>query len=143
MTSDSLTICPYKRGETWVFDDARTKLKEEAFVCGASEMISRLVSTKRIRHAEKGFAMTFSDKPIDGHDAVLSLLRPDEYEGNWYQGYVAGLRMECWLCPALFCYFPAAPEKIYVRADPLPQGVNPIWEPRGDEEPRRFVQAPA
>jgi len=143
MSSETLVIYPYLlNGTCWVFDDARTGLKEEAFVCGASEMISRLVSTKRIPHAEQGFAMTFADHPFEGHDAVLSLLRPDEYEGNWYHGYVAGMRMECWLCPALFAYFPAAPEKIYVRADSLPAGVNPIWEPPDDAEPRRFVEAP-
>ena len=38
-----LTIHPYLLHETWVFDDPRTGLKEEAFVCGATEMISRLV----------------------------------------------------------------------------------------------------
>lgn len=111
-----MTIYPYKLRDTWVFDDPHTGLKEEAFVCGATEMISRLVATKRVPHAEHGFAMMFSDQPFEGHDAVLSLLRPDEYEGNWYDGYVAGLRMECWLCPALFCYFTVAPVKIYVRA---------------------------
>lgn len=50
---------------------------------GASEMISRLVSTKRIPLAEQGFAMTFSDQPFGGHDALLSLLRPDECDGTW------------------------------------------------------------
>jgi hypothetical protein len=137
-----MTLHPYKLRDTWVFDDPRTGLKEEAFVCGATEMIDRLVSTKRIPRAEQGFAMTFADQPLEGHDVVLSLLRPDEHSGNWYHGYVVGLRMECWLCPALFCYFHAAPEKIYVRADPLPAGVNPIWEPPHDREPRRFVAAP-
>ncbi|MEI8227932.1 MAG: DUF6717 family protein [Planctomycetota bacterium] len=142
MRSDRLTILPYKLRETWVFDDPRMGLKEEAFVCGATEMINRLVSTQRIPSAEEGFVMTFADQPFEGHHVVLTLLRPDEYEGNWYHGLVAGLRMECWLCPALFCYFPSAPEKIYVRADPLPAGVNPIWEPPDDAEPRRFVAAP-
>jgi len=142
MNPETLTIYPYRLRDCWVFDDARTHLKEEAFVMGASEMISRLVATKRIPRAEQGFAMTFSDEPFAGHDAVLSLMRPDEYEGNWYHGYVTGMRMECWLCPALFTYFPAAPEKIYVRADPLPVGVDAIWEPPDDAEPRAFVEAP-
>ncbi len=35
--------------------------------------------------------------------------------------------MEGWLCPALFHYFEATPKKIYVRLDPLPEGVDPIW----------------
>lgn len=143
MTSEPHVIYPYLLRDTWVFDDPRVGLKEEAFVCGATEMMSRLVSTKGIPRAEQGFSLSFSDRPVvDGHDAVLSLLRPDEYEGNWYNGDVVGLRMECWLCPALFCYFDSAPEKIYVRADPLPVGVNPIWEPPDDTEPRRFVEPP-
>ena len=86
--------------------------------------------------------MTFSDKRVEDQDVILSLLRPDEHGGNWYHGYVTGLRMECWLCPALLCYFESAPQKIYVRADPLPVGVNPIWEPPDVAEPRRFVEAP-
>jgi len=40
-----LTIYPYLLGQTWVFDDPRTGLKEEAFVLGMTEMISRLVKT--------------------------------------------------------------------------------------------------
>jgi len=43
MTATHLTIYPYKHHDCWVFDDPRTGLKEEAFVCGATEMISRLV----------------------------------------------------------------------------------------------------
>jgi hypothetical protein len=58
---------------------------------------------QRIPRASEGRA-SFADEPFAGHDMVLTLLRPDEYEGNWYHGYVAGLHMECWLCPALFCY---------------------------------------
>jgi hypothetical protein len=46
-----LTIYPYLLHETWVFDDARTGLKEEAFVLGMTEMISRLVEAKAIPHA--------------------------------------------------------------------------------------------
>ena len=142
MSQATLTIYPYKFHECWVFDDPRTGLKEEAFVCGATEMISRLVASKHLPRAEHGFALTFSGEPFAGQDVALELLRPDEHEGNWYHGEVAGLRMECWLCPALYCYFAAAPERIYVRAEPLPAGVNPIWEPPAGRETRRFVAAP-
>ena len=142
MSQSTLTIYPYKLGECWVFDDPRTGLKEEAFVCGATEMISRLVATKRIPRAEQGFTLTFASESFAGHDVALVLLRPDEYEGNWYHGHVGGLHMECWLCPALYCYFSDAPEKLFVRAESLPIGVNPIWKPPDDREPRRFVTAP-
>ena len=140
---DPLVIYPYlRRDNCWVFDDSVMRIKEEAFVCGASEMISRLVSTKRIPRAEKGFTLVFSAQPFVDHDAVLSLLRPGEFGGNVYQGYVAGLGMECVLFPSLFYNCEVLPEKLYVRADPLPSGVNPIWDPPDDAEPRRFVEAP-
>jgi hypothetical protein len=142
MTATQLTIYPYKHHDCWVFDDPRTGLKEEAFVCGATEMINRLVATRQIPHAEHGFALSFSGTPFPAHDVELSWLRPGEHDGNWYHGTVTGLAMECWLCPALFCYFVDAPARIYVRADPLPEGVNPIWEPPADAQPRRFVEPP-
>ena len=136
-----LTIYPYLIDETWVFDDERTSLKEEAFVCGATEMISRLVEVKEISHASRGFAMRFSDEPF-GHDAVLTWLRSDDEQlglaGNWYKGVVAGEEMESWLCPALFLYFQSAPKTIYVKVEQLPDGVNPIWDNDGSEG-RRFV----
>jgi hypothetical protein len=40
-----LTIYPYLIDPIWVFDDERTCLKEEAFVCGASEMITRITAS--------------------------------------------------------------------------------------------------
>ena len=42
----AFTIYPYRLGDCWVFDDARTGLKEEAFVLGSSEMMTRLVEAK-------------------------------------------------------------------------------------------------
>jgi hypothetical protein len=74
----SITIYPYRLGNCWVFDDARTGLKEEAFVLGSSEIMARLVEAKGIPQAEKGFALTFSDEPFEGHDAELSWLRSDD-----------------------------------------------------------------
>ena len=57
-----MTLHPYFfQGTCWVFDDQQTGLKEEAFVLGASEMISRLLEAKGIPNAEHGFAMQFSD----------------------------------------------------------------------------------
>ena len=150
-----LTLYPYLfESEVWVFDDERTGLKEEAFILGMSEMITRLVEHKRIPNAAKGFAMSFSDKPFEGFDAELNWLRSDDSQivpdqdgnaspltGNWYRGVVVGEEMEGWLCPALGLYFTTAPKKIFVRAESLPPGVNPIWEPPPGDVPRRFVSA--
>jgi hypothetical protein len=153
-----LTIYPYLlENACWVFDDERTGLKEEAFVLGMSEMITRLVESKGIEGARRGFALGFSLEPFEGQDAVLHWLKRDETQvfwqpdgslgqvcGNWYGGVVAGLEMEGWLCPALFLYFQTPPEKIYVRAEPLPAGIDPIWHVDRDAAgTRRFISAPA
>jgi hypothetical protein len=151
------TVYPYLQARTWIFDDARTGLKEEAFVLGMSEMITRLVETKGISEAKNGFALDFSDEPFEGADAELKWLRSGDPQvvpgrdgsasqvfGNWYGGNVAGQQMEGWLCPALGLYFHAAPQRLFVKAEPLPAGVDPIWHvSREDAQAVRFVSAPS
>ena len=153
---NTLTIYPYLIDHTWVFDDERAGLKEEAFVLGMSEMISRLVGHKGIRDAALGFTLHFCDEPFEGFDAELIWLRSDDSQvvpgehgsasqiwGNWYRGAVAGQQMEGWLCPALGLYFQAAPKRIFVKAESLPAGVDPVWHvSRDDALARRFVSAP-
>lgn len=82
-----LIIYPYLIGSTWVFDDERVGLKEEAFVCGMSEMISRVIKVKGVLNAGQGFAMQFSDVPFELADVELHWLRADEpgsiLSGNW------------------------------------------------------------
>ena len=139
-----MTIYPYLIDPIWVFDDERTGLKEEAFVCGMSEMITRMIEAKTIPNAAKGFQMTFGDEPFDGHDVELLWLRADEPNspmgGKWYSGTIAGQEMQGWLCPALFCFFPSAPPRLFVKADPLPPGIDPIWHVSPDDpRQRRFM----
>jgi len=138
----ALTLYPYLHFSCWVFDDERTGLKEEAFVLGMTEMITRVVVHKGIPEAERGFALTFSDRPLAGHDVELRWLRADPAGGNWYEGEVVGRRMEGWLCPALLLYFRDPPPRIFVRCDPLPAGIDPIWNPPPGVSGRRFVEAP-
>lgn len=137
-----ITIYPYRYEDIWVFDSEETGLKEEAFIRGASEMISRIVEAKSIPNPGQGFALTFSNEPFDGQDAVLEWLRSEvpgvPTSGNWYAGTIAGEKMECWLCAALFCFFETAPLLLFVRADNLPEGVDPIWHDP-DGKGRRFV----
>jgi hypothetical protein len=150
-----LTIYPYLLDHTWVFDDAATGLKEEAFVLGMSAMISRFVEYKKIPSAALGFALQFSDEPFEGFDAHLdwgetgdSQTVPGQdgsasYFGNWYTGMVAGRKMTGWLCPALGLYFYNAPKRLFVKVEPLPAGVQPIWRiSRDDAKAKRFVSAP-
>ena len=135
-----MTIYPYLLySNVWVFDDERTGLKEEAFVSGMSEMISRMIVAKGIPNAAQGFMMQFSDQPFD-HDVELTWLRGDVpgawMVGNWYSGNVAGELMEGWLCPALEFYFDVAPQRLFVRADELLENVDPIWRV-SPEDPRQ------
>ena len=139
-----LTLHPYLFAGTtcWVFDDERTGLKEEAFVLGTSEMISRVVELKKIPNAAKGFLLSFSDQPFDNHDVERVWIRTQVGGGDWYEGDVLGEYMENWLCPALFCYFETPPKRLFVWCDALPAGVDPIWNPPPGEAGRRFVEAP-
>jgi hypothetical protein len=153
----ALTIYPYLLGKNWVFDDPRTGLKEEAFVLGMSEMISRLVEIKGIQSASKGISLQFDSQPFEGADADLTWLRSGDSEvlpgkdgsasqifGNWYKGKIVGEEMEGWLCPALGLYFKTAPARIFVKVEPLPAGVDPIWRIEKDAPgAMRFVSAPA
>ena len=150
-----MIVSPKCSISNWVLDDARTGLKEEAFVLGMSEMMTRLAEAKRIPNAVKGFMLQFSDEPLEGHDAELTWLRSDDSKvvagkdgsasqvfGNWYKGMIAGEEMLGWLCPALGLYFRAAPARIFVKAEPLPAGVDPIWHvSRDDAMAVRFVSA--
>ena len=149
-----MTLFPYKNEEydCWVFDDSTNKLKSEAFVLGASEMIQEVVNRKGIPNADKGFALTFGAEPFEGHDVELSWIEAGDYTytndndetvtvpGNWFGGCVGQLMMICWLCPALFHYFSEVPKKMYVKADPLPEGADPIWHDATDNI-RAYVEA--
>ena len=116
MPNAMLLIHPYKVSETWVFDDEHFGLVQEPFVLGASEMIDAILATLKppIENAERGFRLLFSASPFPGCHAELVRLR-EEIGGNWYQ--FADGSMEGWLCPALFHYFPQAPDRIYAKAE--------------------------
>ena len=114
MANSILVIKPYKAHGTWVFDDERHGLVQEPFVAGIPEMIDRL--TAHIPDAEKGFRLTFAAAPFPGATNHFDLVR-SESGGNWYRDPAAN--SEGWLCPALFHYFKAAPERIYARADAI------------------------
>jgi hypothetical protein len=150
-----MTLHPYLYHDIcWVFDDPQTGLKEEAFVLGASEMISRLLEAKDIPNAERGFTLSFSDRPFD-HDVKLTWMSSVQAAkatgqavsnlpavGNWYTGDVAGQRMVAWLCPALYEYFEAAPKRIFVKAEKLPEGVDPVWHISSDDpQAHRYMSA--
>jgi hypothetical protein len=116
-----LAIEPYRHQGAWVFDDPAVGLHREPFVAGVTEMIDRLAAA--IPGAREGFRLLLAACPFPGHQTTLSLVRADPVEGHWYRADATG--DEGWLCPALFCYFPTPPERIYVRAEPKPGGAAP------------------
>jgi hypothetical protein len=139
----TLELYPYKIRGCFVFDDERAGLKEEAFVSGMSEIIQKLVEHHKIPNASAGFRMLFSHQPFEGSHAVIQKIEGGSQEtGNWYHGEICGEPMKGWLCPALYLYFSTAPNRIYVRAEELPAGVNPIWTPKEGVHFRRFVGVP-
>lgn len=97
----------------WVFDDPEVGLVKEPFVAGIPEMINRAVAA--IPDAEKGFLAIFAATPFPGIDLTLERTRA-ESGGTWYRWTATG--QEGWLCPALFRYFPEAPEKLYIQIKP-------------------------
>ena len=110
-----MVISPYKHHGMWVFDDPAVGLNKEPFIAGIDTMIDKL--TADIPNAQAGFRAVFSASAFPGHTTKLEWRR-EESGGNWY--YSDKYKMEGWLCPALFKYFPTAPREIYVRAEPKP-----------------------
>jgi len=111
-----LIIKPYWYNGTWVFDDERVNLYREPFVAGIPEMINRI--TKDIPNAKNGFRLLFSASPFPGYQMRLTWRRK-ENGGNWY--YSEDLKMEGWLCPALFKYYKKAPKEICAKAEAIPE----------------------
>lgn len=112
-----VAIHPYKANGMWVFDDPAVGLVQEPFVSGADAIIDRAVAW--IPKAEEGFTLIFSATPFPGFQFEFQWRR-EEYGGNWY--YNGALEMEGWLCPALFKYFEAAPERLYAEFRPRQGG---------------------
>lgn len=107
-----LVIEPYRIGKGWAFDEPRLGLKGEPFVQGIPEMIDRLV--KDISGADKSVRLIFSQHSFPG--AQLKLDRRGEQDGgNWYHS--TEYQADGWLCPALFRFFPRAPQNIFIKAE--------------------------
>lgn len=107
-----MVIQPYRTHGTWVFDDPVHGLVQEPFVSGIPEMIDILVQD--IPNSNEGFRLLFSAGEIPDFQKKIAWKREDG-GGNWYQDPDTG--MEGWLCPALFKYFVAPPQTLYVKAE--------------------------
>lgn len=110
MNNSILILYPYKFHDAWVFDDEKTGLIREAFVSGIDTMLDRL--TEDIEDADKGIILLFSAEAFPGYGIKLDWLC-EEYAGNWYR--CESIKLDGWLCPALFRYFDVAPKAIYAQ----------------------------
>ena len=96
----------------WTFDDERVGLIQEPFVGDVNRFFDLL--TEGIPDADRGVTILFSENPFFGHSMIFKWLRFD-CGGNWYEcDRILG--SEGWLCPALYLYFDAAPQSIFLRA---------------------------
>ena len=103
-------IHPYQHAGMWVFDDETVGLVKEPFISGADVIISKMVHD--LPGAVQGFHLIFSDNPFPGYQIEL-VRRESEFGGVWY--FCRMLALQGWLCPALFKYFPTAPDALYVQ----------------------------
>ena len=107
------SIRPFRYQNMWVFDDDRVGLVKEPFVMGIPEIIDQTI--KHIPDAQNGFTVLINDTGLPSPDIILKKLNEDA-GGNWYQ--CEQTSMKGWLCPALYKYYPLAPETLYIKVQP-------------------------
>jgi hypothetical protein len=148
MTNPLIVIEPYWCDGTWVFDDASRGLEKEClegcFEAQFREMkvLARLIGggvtklidylVKDIPDARDGFTLLFSSRPFAGYQVELSRIA-EEDGGCLYRG--RNHNAEAWLSPALLGYFEAAPDSLYLKAEPTGDKRDGIREviPPGDK----------
>ena len=131
MSAALVIIQPYWHEDAWVFDDVSKGLEREPLdqlFEGESEeikLLARLAGlglspsinylVKDIPNAREGFILLLSSQPIPGHQVELTLVGEEDggftYEAKDY-------RRQVWLPLTLISYFEAAPESLYVKAEP-------------------------
>lgn len=109
------TIRIYKWNTLWVFDDPLVGLKQEPFVAGSDDIITK--ATEKMTKLNHGVVCVFSDGKFPTADLELVHRGPDEQkQGDYYD--CPQFNMQGWLCPALRLYFPDAPKRIFAKFYP-------------------------
>jgi hypothetical protein len=103
------TLAPYKWNGIWVFDDDRVGLVKEAFVAGADTTLDLLSNNapKCVVH--------FSTNPFKGYQIRLDMLQTSEFGTDFVWTDKDNNDHDVWLCPAMFLYYPEAPDSLYVQ----------------------------
>ena len=96
----------------WSFNDESTDLMNEPFVGETNDLIDAMVleSGYKLESAANGIALIFSANHFPGAQCELTLTETSP-NGSTYR--CPKFKLNPWLCPALFKYFPKAPQKLY------------------------------
>ena len=113
MANSLRVIEPYWYQNAFVFDDEAMGLDKEPFVQGIPGIIDYLI--KDIPDARSGFRLLFSPQPFSGYQAELKRIK-QEYDGYGYKVKDEGELG--WCCTVLVRYFEAAPDLLYIKAEP-------------------------
>lgn len=114
MNTINIITCYWSDG-TWCFDDPARGLLKEPFILGIDAILTRacFLAMPLVDVKKDGFRLTFSHQGFPG--AAMTAERQEEDSGGyWYT--VGGMRG--WLCPALFKFYPEAPERIFFSVAP-------------------------
>jgi len=105
----------YKKGSTWMFDDATNNIVAEPFVLGMSEIISEYLP----KGAEECTAIFSLNKFPNCNTLTLDV---EDSGGGWYTvtdttntatSNIKG--MQGWLCPVTRVYLNTIPKNIYYK----------------------------
>jgi hypothetical protein len=104
---------PYWYQDAFVFDDEAMGLDKEPFLLSIPGLMHYLV--KDIPDARSGFRLLFSSQPFAGYQAELTRVK-EEDDGYCYEVKDEGELG--WCCTVLVRYFEAAPDSLYIKAEP-------------------------
>jgi hypothetical protein len=119
MANAVMVIEPSWNQGTWVFQNDAVELDREPFAEGIPQMIDELV--KDIPNARGGFRLLFSSAPFSEYQLELKKVSED-FGGHWYRA--DGSQGQGYLCPAMCNCFETAPERLYVKAEPIGRTVE-------------------
>ena len=137
------TIQIYRRGKTWLFDDATRNIKAEPFVCGASELIQKYLDRKGLGRRRKNIPVVFSTEPFDNAECILTCTEKcypltmgqmSKTFGSYLMNHLSNVSLgydktkeptsahyidqegqQCWLCPAQLKFFGQVADTIYAK----------------------------
>ena len=136
MSAALVIIQPYWHEDAWVFDDVSKGLEREPLdqlFEGESEeikLLARLAGlglspsinylVKDIPNARKGFILLLSSKAFAGYQVELTQVGKQLGAFRYEISAISSknYRRQVWLPLTLISYFEAAPESLYVKAEP-------------------------